>query len=61
MFVVLAKQMIKNTLHILRDLVESLSDLGVHNSKQICYQSLHELVQITLQVFPIYIQQAGML
>ncbi len=42
------------------DLVETIAVEGVSKSKQICYQSIQEQVQITLNIFPIYIHQPGL-
>ncbi|XP_071106408.1 exportin-6-like [Haliotis cracherodii] len=50
------KPVIRVTLQIMQDLIESLAG-EVVKSKQICYQSLQESIQMTLTIFPIYIQQ----
>ena len=53
-----AKPVIQTTLQLLVDWIESISG-EVLKSKQICYQSIQELVTITLGVFPIFIHQPG--
>uniref|UniRef100_A0A671RXZ7 Exportin-6-like n=1 Tax=Sinocyclocheilus anshuiensis TaxID=1608454 RepID=A0A671RXZ7_9TELE len=44
------------TLCVLRDLVDSISGEAT-KSRQICYHSLQESVQVTLALFPLFIQQ----
>ncbi|CAH1795674.1 unnamed protein product [Owenia fusiformis] len=46
---------VQKTLEVLTDIINSISEDGVSNSKKICYQSLQDLVQTTLTMFPIYI------
>lgn len=50
--------MLQQTLCVLRDLVDSISGEAT-KSRQICYQSLQESVQVSLALFPLYIQQPG--
>uniref|UniRef100_A0A674NRY7 Exportin 6 n=1 Tax=Takifugu rubripes TaxID=31033 RepID=A0A674NRY7_TAKRU len=50
------KAVIQQTLHVLRDLVDSISGEST-KSRQICYQSLQESVQVSLSIFPVFIQQ----
>lgn len=52
------KAVIQQTLHVLRDLVDSISGEST-KSRQICYQSLQESVQVSLSIFPVFIQQPG--
>lgn len=52
------KAIIQQTLHVLRDLVDSISGEST-KSRQICYQSLQESVQVSLSIFPVFIQQSG--
>uniref|UniRef100_A0A8C6UF02 Exportin 6 n=1 Tax=Neogobius melanostomus TaxID=47308 RepID=A0A8C6UF02_9GOBI len=44
------------TLPVLRDIVDSISGEST-KSRQICYQSLQESVQVSLSLFPVFIQQ----
>ncbi|KAI0232540.1 Exportin-6-A, partial [Lamellibrachia satsuma] len=53
-----AKPCIKRVLHIVADLVESMAVDGVSRSKQICYQSVDEVIQTVSFLFPIYIRQS---
>ncbi|XP_023654269.1 exportin-6 [Paramormyrops kingsleyae] len=48
---------VQQTLRILRDIVESISGEST-KSRQICYQSLQESVQVSLSLFPIFIHQS---
>uniref|UniRef100_A0A4W4GM68 Importin N-terminal domain-containing protein n=1 Tax=Electrophorus electricus TaxID=8005 RepID=A0A4W4GM68_ELEEL len=50
------KVVLQQTLCVLRDLVDSISGEAT-KSRQICYQSLQESVQVTLALFRLYIQQ----
>ncbi|XP_016307012.1 exportin-6-like [Sinocyclocheilus anshuiensis] len=50
------KAVIQQTLCVLRDLVDSISGEAT-KSRQICYHSLQESVQVTLALFPLFIQQ----
>lgn len=52
------KAVIQQTLHVLRDLVHSISGEST-KSRQICYQSLQESVQVSLSIFPVFLQQPG--
>lgn len=52
------KAAIHQTLPVLRDLVDSISGEST-KSRQICYQSLQESVQVSLSLFPVFIQQSG--
>uniref|UniRef100_A0A3Q3GG94 Exportin 6 n=1 Tax=Labrus bergylta TaxID=56723 RepID=A0A3Q3GG94_9LABR len=47
---------IHQTLPVLRDIVDSISGEST-KSRQICYQSLQESVQVSLSLFPVFIQQ----
>ncbi|XP_074647944.1 exportin-6-like [Tubulanus polymorphus] len=49
-----AKLCIKKTLEMMVNQVESISG-EVVKTKQICYQSIQEVVQVTLSLFPVYI------
>eukprot|EP00106_Octopus_bimaculoides_P006080 XP_014773522.1 PREDICTED: exportin-6-like [Octopus bimaculoides] len=51
-----AKCLIENTLKMCQDWIENIASES-NKSKQICYQSLHEIVQVTLAIFPVYIHQ----
>ncbi|KAK1799222.1 hypothetical protein P4O66_007479, partial [Electrophorus voltai] len=51
-----SKVVLQQTLCVLRDLVDSISGEAT-KSRQICYQSLQESVQVTLALFRLYIQQ----
>lgn len=51
-----AKPTIHKTLHLLSDQVESIAG-EVSKTKQVCYHSLQESIQVTLHLFPIYIHQ----
>uniref|UniRef100_A0A3Q3ACL7 Exportin 6 n=1 Tax=Kryptolebias marmoratus TaxID=37003 RepID=A0A3Q3ACL7_KRYMA len=50
------KAVIQQTLPVLRDIVDSISSEST-KSRQICYQSLQESVQVSLNLFPVFIQQ----
>ncbi|KAI3359285.1 hypothetical protein L3Q82_002800 [Scortum barcoo] len=50
------KAVIQQTLPVLRDIVDSISGEST-KSRQICYQSLQESVQVSLSLFPVFIQQ----
>ncbi|XP_069761396.1 exportin-6 isoform X5 [Narcine bancroftii] len=52
------KVVVQDTLSILRYIVENISG-EVTKSRQICYQSLQESVQVSLALFPIFIHQPG--
>lgn len=49
---------IHQTLSVLEDIVESISGEST-KSRQICYQSLQESVQVSLALFPAFIHQSG--
>lgn len=51
-----AKPVVRRTLAILRDVVESISE-EVTKSRQICHQAIQESVQVTLVLFPLFISQ----
>ncbi|XP_073713799.1 exportin-6 [Misgurnus anguillicaudatus] len=51
-----SKAVIEQTVCVLRDLVDSISGEAT-KSRQICYHSLQESVQVTLALFPLFIQQ----
>uniref|UniRef100_A0A3P8XV62 Importin N-terminal domain-containing protein n=1 Tax=Esox lucius TaxID=8010 RepID=A0A3P8XV62_ESOLU len=50
------KAMLHQTLPVLRDIVDSISAEST-KSRQICYQSLQESVQVSLGLFPVFIHQ----
>ncbi|KAJ8250881.1 hypothetical protein GJAV_G00214310 [Gymnothorax javanicus] len=50
------KAELHQTLSVLRDIVDSISGEAT-KSRQICYQSLQESVQVSLALFPIFIHQ----
>lgn len=50
--------MIENALKISQDWIEAIASES-NKSKQICYQSLQEVVQVTLAIFPVYIHEPG--
>uniref|UniRef100_A0A4W6ES94 Exportin 6 n=1 Tax=Lates calcarifer TaxID=8187 RepID=A0A4W6ES94_LATCA len=52
----LGDTVIQQTLPVLRDIVDSISGEST-KSRQICYQSLQESVQVSLSLFPVFIQQ----
>ncbi|OWK49693.1 Exportin-6 [Lonchura striata] len=52
-----AKVIIHQTLSVLEDIVESVSGEST-KSRQICYQSLQESVQVSLALFPAFIHQS---
>ncbi|NWY30583.1 XPO6 protein, partial [Pheucticus melanocephalus] len=52
------KVIIHQTLSVLEDIVESVSGEST-KSRQICYQSLQESVQVSLALFPAFIHQSG--
>ncbi|XP_032896573.1 exportin-6 isoform X4 [Amblyraja radiata] len=52
------KAIVQDTLSILRYIVENVSG-EVTKSRQICYQSLQESVQVSLALFPVFIHQPG--
>lgn len=52
------KAVIQQTVCVLKDLVDSISGEAT-KSRQICYHSLQESVQVTLALFPPFIQQPG--
>ena len=53
-----AKPVIRHTLQMLHDWIESISG-EVVKSKQICFTSIQECVSITLSIFPVFIHQPG--
>lgn len=53
-----AKVIIHQTLSVLEDIVENISGEST-KSRQICYQSLQESVQVSLALFPAFIHQSG--
>ncbi|XP_072916163.1 exportin-6 isoform X3 [Hemitrygon akajei] len=52
------KVIVQDTLSILRYIVENICG-EVTKSRQICYQSLQESVQVSLALFPVFIHQPG--
>ncbi|XP_013401009.1 exportin-6-like [Lingula anatina] len=55
-----AKPCVKWTLQLLTDQVSSIA-ADVVKSKQICCQSIHELIQTTMTLFPVYMHQTDVL
>jgi len=55
----LAKPVISTSLRLLVDWSECVGG-EVVKAKQICYQSMTDVVNITLNIFPIFIHQPGM-
>lgn len=55
-----AKPIIKKTLRIFEDWIETIAG-EVVRSKQLCYQSLQEVIQVALLVFPVYLQQSDVI
>lgn len=53
-----AKSVIKRTLQIFEDWIENVAG-EVVKSKQICYRSLQEVIEVALAVFPVYLHQPG--
>ncbi|PNI23977.1 XPO6 isoform 8, partial [Pan troglodytes] len=53
------KLIIHQTLSVLEDIVENISGEST-KSRQICYQSLQESVQVSLALFPAFIHQSGL-
>ncbi|XP_053382045.1 exportin-6-like [Mercenaria mercenaria] len=53
-----AKLVISNSLKLMIDWIECVSG-EVVKTKQICYQSMSEIVSISLAVFPVFIHQPG--
>lgn len=51
-----AKSVIKRTLQIFEDWIENVAG-EVVKSKQICYRSLQEVIEVALAVFPVYLHQ----
>ncbi|XP_071128890.1 exportin-6-like [Mytilus edulis] len=49
-----SKQVIRKALSIFQDWIEAVSG-EVVKSKQICYQSLQEVIQVSIALFPIYL------
>lgn len=58
LFLFPAKPVINSCLKMLTDWVDCVSG-EVVKSKQICYQSMSEIVNITLNIFPVFIHQPG--
>ncbi|KAK3089908.1 hypothetical protein FSP39_007563 [Pinctada imbricata] len=52
-----AKPVIKRTLQVFEDWIEAVAG-EINKSKQICYQSLQEVIQVALALFPVYISQS---
>ncbi|KAK2152122.1 hypothetical protein LSH36_339g04009 [Paralvinella palmiformis] len=50
-----AKPCVKKSLQMLTDIISSLAPDGTSRSKQICYQSVQDLIQVTLALFPVYL------
>ncbi|XP_069036853.1 exportin-6 [Lepisosteus oculatus] len=50
------KAVLQQTLRVLRDVVDSISGEST-KSRQVCYQSLQESVQVSLALFPVFIHQ----
>lgn len=54
-----AKACIQFTLHVLKNLVDAVTEDQVTKTKVILYQSIQDMVQLTLTIFPIYIHHPG--
>ena len=54
-----AKTCIQFTLHVLKNLVDAVTEDQVTKTKVILYQSIQDMVQLTLTIFPIYIHHPG--
>lgn len=50
--------MITKTLQLLEDWITSVSG-EVVKSKQICFQSLQDVIQVAITIFPVYLHQPG--
>lgn len=55
-----AKPVTKRTLHISRDMIENVSG-EVSKTKQLCYQSLHDVIHTTVVLFPVFIHQSDVI
>ena len=47
------------TLHVLRDLMAAVTEDQVTKTKLILYQSITDVVQLTLTIFPVFIHHPG--
>ena len=54
-----AKSTLQYTLHMLQDIVLAVTGDQVTKTKVILYQSIQDMVQVTLNVFPVYAHQPG--
>ena len=59
-FFITAKAHIDFTLHVLADLMASAAEDQVTKTKLILYQSIADVVQLTLTIFPLFIHNPGM-
>lgn len=56
-----AKTHIHFTLHVLGDLMAAVAEDQVTKTKLILYQSIADVVQLTLSIFPLFIHRPGRL
>ena len=49
------------TLHVLGDLMAAVAEDQVTKTKLILYQSIADVVQLTLTIFPLFIHHLGMM
>ena len=54
-----AKPLLHFTLHVLADLMSAATEDQVTKTKLILYQSISDVVQITINIFPVYIHYPG--
>ena len=54
-----SKLTIIKSLYLLTDLIESISSEGVSRSRKIYHDSISDIIQMTLQLFPVFIHQPG--
>lgn len=54
-----AKTRIHFTLHVLGNLMAAVAEDQVTKTKLILYQSIADVVQLTLTIFPLFIHQPG--
>ena len=54
-----AKSRVHFTLHVLRDLMAAVTEDQVTKTKLILYQSITDVVQLTLTIFPVFIHHPG--
>ena len=58
-FILSAKTHIHFTLHVLADLMAAVTEDQVTKTKLILYQSIADVVQLTLTIFPLFIHHPG--